>query len=67
MTTALGLAAAGLGIAILPEAARTSAPAGLRMVPIRRPVLQRQLGLVMKAGRSLSPAAQKLVDTLART
>jgi DNA-binding transcriptional LysR family regulator len=67
MTTALGMAAAGLGIAILPEAARASAPAALRMVPIRRPVLQRQLGLVMKAGRSLSPAAQKLVDTLART
>jgi DNA-binding transcriptional LysR family regulator len=67
MTTALGMAAAGLGIAILPEAARASAPAALRMVPIRRPVLQRQLGLVMKAGRSLSPAAQKLADTLART
>jgi DNA-binding transcriptional LysR family regulator len=64
MTTALGLAAAGLGVAVLPEAARTAAPAGLSMVPIRRPVLQRQLGLVMKAGRSLSPAAQQLVDIL---
>jgi DNA-binding transcriptional LysR family regulator len=64
MTTALGMAAAGLGVAILPEAARTSAPAGLCMVPIRRPVLSRQIGLVMKAGRSLSPAAQKLVDVL---
>jgi DNA-binding transcriptional LysR family regulator len=64
MTTALGLAAAGLGIAILPEAARTSAPAALHMVSIRRPVLSRQLGLVMKTGRSLSPAAQQLVDIL---
>jgi DNA-binding transcriptional LysR family regulator len=64
MTTALGMAAAGLGVAILPEAARTSAPAALRMVPIRRPALSRQLGLVMKAGRSLSPAARRLVDIL---
>ncbi len=67
MTTALGMAAAGLGIAILPEAARASAPSALRMMPIRRPVLQRQIGLVMKAGRSLSPAAQRLVDILDST
>jgi hypothetical protein len=33
-------------------------------VPIRRPALSRQLGLVMKAGRSLSPAARRLVDIL---
>jgi LysR family transcriptional regulator, carnitine catabolism transcriptional activator len=63
MTTALGLAAAGLGIAILPEAALPLAPAGVRRVMIRGPELQRRIGIITRAGRSLSPAAQKLVES----
>ena len=64
MTTALGMAAAGLGIAILPDAAITSAPTTVRRVLIRQPVLTRQIGIITKAGRSLAPAAQKLVEIL---
>jgi DNA-binding transcriptional LysR family regulator len=64
MTTALGMVAAGLGVAILPEAAMTSAPESVRRVAIRRPVLTRQIGILTRAGRSLSPAAQKLAEVL---
>lgn len=64
MTTALGMAAAGLGVAVLPEAAMSSAPSTLRRVLIREPVLQRQIGILTRTGRSLSPAAHKLVELL---
>jgi LysR family carnitine catabolism transcriptional activator len=62
MTTALGMVTAGLGVAILPEAAMHSAPARVRRVMIVNPVLQRRIGIITRAGRSLSPAAQKLVE-----
>jgi LysR family transcriptional regulator, carnitine catabolism transcriptional activator len=62
MTTALGMAAAGLGIAILPDAAIHSAPANVRRIAVIKPVLQRRIGIITRAGRSLSPAAQRLVD-----
>jgi LysR family carnitine catabolism transcriptional activator len=66
MTTALGMAAAGLGVAILPDSAIMSAPATIRRVGIRRPVLTRRIGIISRAGRSLSPAAEKLVEVLQR-
>lgn len=62
MTTALGMAAAGLGVAVLPDAAMHSAPPGVRRVAIRGPVLQRRIGIITRAGRSLSPAAERLVE-----
>jgi DNA-binding transcriptional LysR family regulator len=65
MTTALEMAAAGLGIAILPDSAITSSSVAVRRVGIRQPVLTRRIGIITKAGRSLSPAAQKLVDPAA--
>jgi LysR family transcriptional regulator, carnitine catabolism transcriptional activator len=65
MSTALGMAAAGLGVAVLPEAAIAAAPATLRRIPIRRPVLRRQIGIVTRARHSLQPAAQKLIEVLA--
>jgi DNA-binding transcriptional LysR family regulator len=64
MTTALGMVAAGLGVAILPEAAMTSAPPSVRRIAIHRPVLTREVGILTRAGRSLPPAAQKLVEVL---
>jgi DNA-binding transcriptional LysR family regulator len=67
MTTALGLAAAGLGVAILPDVANTSASPAIRRVDIRKPVLTRQIGILTRAGRSLPPAAQKLVEVLQRS
>jgi DNA-binding transcriptional LysR family regulator len=64
MTTALGMAEAGLGVAVLPETAMPSAPASVRRVAIRRPVLTRQICILTRPGRSLSPAAQKLLEVL---
>jgi|KBSSwiS6_1023812.scaffolds.fasta_scaffold23266_2 DNA-binding transcriptional LysR family regulator len=64
MTTALGMVAAGLGVAILPHAATTSAPSGIRRVGIRTPALTRRIGIITKSGRSLQPAAQRLVEAL---
>jgi LysR family transcriptional regulator, carnitine catabolism transcriptional activator len=68
MTTAIGMAQAGLGIAILPESTLTpEAGTRLRAVAIREPVLTRQIGLLTRNGRSLSPAARRLVDVLRDT
>src|SRR6185295_322571 len=67
MTTALEMAAAGLGIAILPDSAIASSTIAVRRVAMRKPVLTRRIGIITKAGRSLSPAAQKLVELLRRS
>ena len=64
MTTALGMVAAGLGVAILPHAATASAPSAIRRVSIRTPALTRRIGIITKSGRSLQPAAQRLVEAL---
>jgi DNA-binding transcriptional LysR family regulator len=65
MTTALGMVLAGLGIAVLPESALASLPAGdLRAIPIGPPAMIRQIGILTKKDRSLSPAAVRLVDTI---
>jgi LysR family transcriptional regulator, carnitine catabolism transcriptional activator len=64
MTTALGLTAAGLGVAILPDAAVTSSPSGVRRVAIRGAALTRRIGIITKTGRSLQPAAATLVQVL---
>ena len=64
MTTALEMAAAGLGVAILPDGKITASSSAVRRVAIRNPVLTRRIGIIMKTGRSLSPAAQKLLDLL---
>jgi DNA-binding transcriptional LysR family regulator len=64
MTTALGMAGAGLGVAILPSAVLTPSPSSVRRVSIRGAALTRRIGIITRAGRSLQPAAQKLVETL---
>ena len=65
MSTALGMAHAGLGVAVLPESALDAAShPELQIVPVSSPALTRKIGIIGKAGRSLSPAAVKLVDVL---
>ena len=65
MSTAIGLVEAGLGVAILPEAACT-ADLGRRVqvVAIGEPVLRREVSILMRAGRSRSPAAERLLAAL---
>jgi LysR family transcriptional regulator, carnitine catabolism transcriptional activator len=65
MSTAIGLAKAGLGIAILPEAAaEIDKSAEIRCVAIRNPVLSRKIEIVERKDRSLSPSALKMVEIL---
>jgi DNA-binding transcriptional LysR family regulator len=65
MTTAIGMVHAGLGIAILPESAVTPGTAAhVRMLPIRDPDMTREIGLLRRRERSLSPAAERLIDVM---
>ena len=61
-TTVAGLARAGLGVGILPES--MVGPSRLHQLRIRGGALTRRIGIIMHAGRSLSPTADKLKQTL---
>lgn len=65
MSTAIGLARAGLGVAILPSSAVDAALApAVLAVPVEAADLEREVVLIRRAGRSLSPAARALVAAL---
>jgi DNA-binding transcriptional LysR family regulator len=65
MTTALAMAAAGLGVTVcMPYAAPLAALYGLVMRQLEEPVLTRRFFLYMRPGRSLSPAAESFIDFL---
>ncbi len=65
MSTALALARAGLGAAVLPKAAMNPLhDEQLIAVPIRRPSIERKLLLIRKSGRTLPGAAAMLVERL---
>lgn len=65
MTTAIGMVREGLGVAILPESAMVlDAGAPIRAIAIREPVLTRQISILARTGRSLSPAAERLTQML---
>ena len=56
---------AGLGVAVLPESAFTpDLERRIRLVPIVDPVLRRDIAVLTRAGRSLSPAAQRLIEAM---
>ena len=61
-TSVAGFTQAGLGIGILPES--MAAPSRLHQLRIRGEKLTRRIGIVMRAGRSLSPTADRLKRTL---
>ena len=68
VSTLLGLVEAGLGIAVVP---RLSMPQGehptLAMVALVEPVIERNVGLIRRRGRELTPAARKLYDLIETT
>jgi LysR family carnitine catabolism transcriptional activator len=65
MTTALGMVRAGLGIAVLPESAiGMDAGTDLRVIALRGPVMTREIGIITRRARSLSPAAERLAEVL---
>lgn len=62
INTALSMTAQGLGLAILPSYMLPSAQfPDLVARPLARPTLWRQLSLIRREGRSLSPAAERFV------
>lgn len=67
ISTAMAMAAAGLGLAILPAYALKAGGAagqGLVGVPLQEPQVSRELSLAQLKQRSLSPAARALVEHL---
>jgi DNA-binding transcriptional LysR family regulator len=65
MATAVGMVQAGLGVTILPSLSfETRELTGLRTRPIKHPALTREIGVIEKSGRSLSPAAESFVKTM---
>lgn len=65
MTTALGLAASGLGVTACPSYSKPIVQGyGLAMMPLVAPVFYREVCAFTLAGRSLSPAAEAFVATL---
>ncbi len=61
-TSVAGMAAAGLGVGILPES--MVLPGRLHSLHIRGQALTRRIGIITRAGRSLSPTADRLRQTL---
>lgn len=66
LTTALGMASAGLGVAVCPRYGLSLARGlDLAMLPLEEPVVNASLYIFTKKGRSLSPAAAAFVAFLA--
>lgn len=61
-TSVAGMAAAGLGVGILPES--MVLPSRLHSLRIRGQALTRRISIIVRAGRSLSPTADRLKQTL---
>ncbi len=65
ITTALALAAAGLGVAVLPAYAMASPQsAGLMARPLEAPAVVRDVVAIHRSGRALAPAAAAFVTAL---
>ncbi len=61
LSTALGFVSAGLGSAILPSSViLTRKYPSIRQIPLIKPTIKRSIGLIMRRGALLSPAAQSL-------
>jgi LysR family transcriptional regulator, carnitine catabolism transcriptional activator len=64
ISTAVSLAKAGLGVAILPESAAGDDSSVLRSLPIGKPQLGRKIVLIQRKDRTLSPAASEMVSVI---
>lgn len=55
----------GIGIAVLPALAATTRSVGsLNFMPLKTPVIEREINIITRKGRSLSPAAAHLMGLL---
>ncbi|NVO17223.1 MAG: LysR family transcriptional regulator [Rhodoplanes sp.] len=68
LSTAISLASAGVGLAVVPRlAVEASGKTGIATVSLRNPSVSRALGVVVKRGLPLSPAAEDLLRIISRT
>ncbi|QEZ44344.1 LysR family transcriptional regulator [Cupriavidus oxalaticus] len=64
--TAVGMAEAGLGVTVVPAyVGKLMGSSRVRFRPLYKPVVHRQIELIVRAGRSLSPSAAAFRDCLA--
>jgi DNA-binding transcriptional LysR family regulator len=63
VSTLIGLVEAGLGVAIVPELTVPRRPATVIGVPLE-PTVTRSMGIIQRAGRTLSPAADAFAKLL---
>ena len=67
-STAVGLVAEGVGVAVVPQLAlQKGAYPRLRVIPLVGPVISRSLVLLSRKGAYLTPAAQALYDLIRAT
>lgn len=65
ISTLTGMLRHGIGVSVLPEAwVPNDRAAGLFARPLVKPSVERDLGLVLRRGRSLSPAAESFRDAI---
>jgi DNA-binding transcriptional LysR family regulator len=63
--TAIGLSEAGLGITVMPAyVGMLMRSNNVRFLPLRNPVVQRQVDLIFRAGSSLSPSGEAFLQSL---
>jgi DNA-binding transcriptional LysR family regulator len=68
LSTAVSLVSAGVGLAVVPRlAVEASGKTGIATVSLRNPTVSRALGVVVKHGLPLSPAAEDLLRIISRT
>ena len=61
-----GMAEAGLGVTVVPAyVGKLMGSSNVRFRPLYKPVVHRQIELIVRAGRSLSPSAAAFRDCLA--
>ncbi|MCQ4159262.1 LysR family transcriptional regulator [Roseomonas sp. GC11] len=67
LSTSLGLAEAGLGVAVVPRLALPRSPHPVLVArPLEAPRIERATGLVLRRGSSPAPATRALLDLLER-
>jgi DNA-binding transcriptional LysR family regulator len=65
VSTLIGMVENGLGIAVVPQLTVPARPAAVVGVRLDKPAVTRTIGIIRRAGRGLSPAAQAFADQLA--
>lgn len=65
VSTLIGMVENGVGIAVVPQLTLPRKPASVVGVRLENPAISRPIGIIRRAGRSLSPAAQAFADLLA--